>query len=220
MLKDWRIVTLCALAVAAAIWIYWWAASEFILSHEICSDPKIHDDCESYNVLRYSAWAFAKAVDHYSALITAAATIAIGYFTYTLKKSTDRLWGAADEQLRHMQTEAGRERMDRRRELDILEGNATAARELANVAQAALSQLERPYIFVFGVRAIKQDAETQDFFVEYSVANYGKMPAIIEAPHIGFEISDRGEPPIPVLLFDGHSLLARRLCSPASNGKK
>jgi hypothetical protein len=83
---------------------------------------------------------------------------------------------------------------------------AEASIRQAKIAETALVQLERPYIFIFGVRGIKQDSETQEFFVEYTVANYGKMPAIIEAPHIGFDISESGEPPLPTLMFDGHSL--------------
>jgi hypothetical protein len=84
---------------------------------------------------------------------------------------------------------------------------ADASIRQAKIAENALVQLERPYVFIFGVRGIKQDPESQEFYVEYTIANYGKMPAIIEAPHIGFEISDSGSPPMPPRLFDGHSLL-------------
>jgi hypothetical protein len=63
-------------------------------------------------------------------------------------------------------------------------------------------------VFIFGVRGIRQDKTSGDFFVEYTVANYGKMPAIIEAPHIGFDISDRAEPPMPPRLHDAHNLIA------------
>ena len=75
----------------------------------------------------------------------------------------------------------------------VMSADATTRQAMA--AEAALVQLERPYVFIFGVRGIKQDQQTHDFFVEYTVANYGKMPAIIEGPHIGFEISERAEPP-------------------------
>ncbi len=36
---------------------------------------------------------------------------------------------------------------------------------------------------------------------------FGKIPAIIEGAWIGFEISDRAEPPCPTLLNEDHSLL-------------
>jgi hypothetical protein len=220
--RHYRIAILAILVFAFATWIQWWASSGFILEHQICGETKDPDDCGSYNVIFYSAWRLAKAADHWGVLITAFATIAIGYFTYTLKQSTDKVWKISDDTLRHAISEAAQSRHDRWREelrfreqIDITSNAANAASMSANastrqahVAEAALAQLERPYIFVFGVRGIRQDPETQEFYVEYSVANYGKMPAIIETPHVGFVISDRGEPPIPPLLFDGHSLLA------------
>ena len=56
--------------------------------------------------------------------------------------------------------------------------SANAASPQAKIAEAAFIQLERPYIFIFDVKEFHLDGETSEFFVEYSVANYGKMPAI------------------------------------------
>jgi hypothetical protein len=98
MLRNWRTLLFFALIAVFAIWIQWWASLGFPLDHEICSEPKGSDDCGSYNVILYSAWAFGKTVDRWSALITAIATGAIGYFTLTLKRSTDRLWAESREQ--------------------------------------------------------------------------------------------------------------------------
>lgn len=94
MLKDWRIVVFLALALAFAVWIQWWASSGFILEHQICSEPNNQNDCASYNVLFYSAWLLGKAIDRWSALITAVATGAIGYFTWTI-------WRVHQNQLTH-----------------------------------------------------------------------------------------------------------------------
>ncbi len=84
---------------------------------------------------------------------------------------------------------------------------ATASDRQAKVAEDALTQLERPYVFIFDVKEFGFDPETAEFFVEYSVANYGKMPAIIEGAYIGFEFSDRGAPPTPTLMEDSHTLM-------------
>ena len=62
---------------------------------------------------------------------------------------------------------------------------ANAAIRQAKAAEDALTQLEKPYIFVFGVKQIFQDQSTNDFFVTYTVANFGKLPpAIIEGSTI------------------------------------
>ncbi len=91
---------------------------------------------------------------------------------------------------------------------DAAKEAAEASARQASIAENALTQLERPYVFIFGVRGIQQDRDSRDFFVEFTVANYGKMPAIIEALHIGFDKSDCAEPPMPPLLRDAHNLIA------------
>jgi hypothetical protein len=227
MLTNWRTLLLWALVAVFALWIQYWASSGFILEHQICGETKNPEDCGSYNVILYSAWRLAKALDHWTALIAAIATVAIGIFTYTLKRSTDKLWEAGERQLEHAKDEAFSASFNRLKEetrlqeqIEILRRSAEASAEHARIAGAALTQLERPYVFIFGVRGIKQDASSKDFFVEYTVANYGKMPAIIEAPHIGFVISERGEPPIPPLMFDGHSLMNSPILQAGEQRKK
>jgi hypothetical protein len=73
---------------------------------------------------------------------------------------------------------------------------ARAGKDAAEIAQRSLTDLEWPYIFIFGVRHFKQDSD-KDWFVEFTVANYGKMPAIIEGAWIDFVIDNAGEPPAP-----------------------
>ncbi|OIQ63832.1 hypothetical protein GALL_546260 [mine drainage metagenome] len=86
--------------------------------------------------------------------------------------------------------------------------SADAAAAQAKIAESALIQLERPYIFVFGVCEVKEDKEVNEFYVEYTVVNYGKMPAIIDGAWIDFVTDNAGQPPSPTLLYDGHSLLS------------
>lgn len=228
MLKEWRVCLFFLLAVLFAIWILWWASSGFPLAHEICGEGNAADDCPSYNVILYSAWRLAEAADHWGVLITALATGAIGYFTFTLKQSTDKLWQSSEDTLQHARSEASQARSDRWREsiqfreqLDITNRatnaavmSAQAGTRQAHVAEAALAQLERPYLFVFDI----SDLEADDYIdeagptgnlllsVTYSVANYGKIPAIIKYAQaiLGAGI----EPPMPERLYDGHTLVA------------
>jgi hypothetical protein len=92
MLKDWRITVFFALVLVFAVWIRWWASLAFPLEHEICGEAKAGNDCDSYNVILYSAWALAKSVDHYSALLTAIATVFVAWFTWTLYQSSEKMW--------------------------------------------------------------------------------------------------------------------------------
>jgi hypothetical protein len=94
-----------------------------------------------------------------------------------------------------------------RRSTEATERAALAATEQAHVARIALTQLERPYLFIFGVHHFQFDSETKEYFVEYTVANYGKMPAIIESPGIEFVIDNGGQPPLPTHVEESHSLM-------------
>src|SRR5262249_36392494 len=85
--------------------------------------------------------------------------------------------------------------------------SADASEKSAAVAHDALTQLERPYIFIFGAKQIFEAEDSKDFYTTYTVANYGKLPAIIEGAWIDWVISDKAEPPSPPLLEDGHTLM-------------
>lgn len=131
--------------------------------------------------------------------ITALATIAIAWFTYSLRQSTERLKESGEKQIRAMQAIALQQ--DERTQEAIRVSNRSAA-----AAERAITDLERPWIFVFGVRVGDRGTEAQGWFVEYTVANYGKMPAIIDSAYVGFEISEKAEPPFPLEVSGDHSL--------------
>ena len=76
---------------------------------------------------------------------------------------------------------------------------ARAATRQAKVAEDTLVKRERPYIFIYNVSALLEDTETNEFYVSYSVSNFGNIPAIIEGAWIGFEFSNAGAPPSPPL---------------------
>jgi hypothetical protein len=120
--------------------------------------------------------------------LLAAFTALLVAFTYRLWKSTDKLWIAGE------------------RQIGVAERSAT-------VAERALTDIERPYLFIFNISALRRIEEAYDFDEEqtynllrvtYSVANYGKIPAIIEQAAIGLSIFT--EPLDPVLADFNHAL--------------
>src|ERR1700734_3821912 len=169
MLKDWRKLLFWGGCAFFAGWILWWASSGYPLEGPICPNESAKYDCTSYNEIFYSAWQVAQFATHWSVLITAFATIAMGYFTFTLKESTDKLWIADEKQFTHVKKQASQAFLDRGADLnrlhdqmriaqqsaDAAKRTAEAAAQQAKVTEAALTQLERPYIFIFGVRGIR-----------------------------------------------------------------
>jgi hypothetical protein len=155
-------------------------------------------------------------IDRHDASITALATIIIAAFTFTLWQSTEKLWRAGEKQLRHAELEAQRARVNRLRDVEQLQEqmniarqNADAAGQQARTAEAALTQLERPYLFIFNVSRLKVDTLTEEgiiLTVTYSVANYGKIPAIIKYAQAILAVGI--DPPLPSLLPDNHTLRA------------
>ena len=62
--------------------------------------------------------------------------------------------------------------------------SAKAAKLSAEIANRALTDLERPYLYVSGVRTFKIEAETVgglEPFLQYTVSNHGRLPASIES---------------------------------------
>jgi len=76
---------------------------------------------------------------------------------------------------------------------------AKAATRQAKIAEDSLAKLERPYLFIFNVGRLKteklEDPEAEGsgddilLSVTYSVANYGKIPAIIKHAQAGLSVA-------------------------------
>ena len=87
---------------------------------------------------------------------------------------------------------------------DAAASAANAASRQADAAEKTLATIERPYVFIFGVRQL--DYNSPEFYVRYTVANYGKIPAIIDEVFAGFVPFDGGEMPLPLGKDDDHGL--------------
>jgi hypothetical protein len=77
----------------------WWGSSGFPTEYQVCEITNNGEHCGSYNILFGLVWKSVLILDRYGALITALATIAIAWFTLTLRRSTDRLWEAGEKQI-------------------------------------------------------------------------------------------------------------------------
>lgn len=133
--------------------------------------------------------------DWFVAVFTALLT----FVTYRLVSSTNKLWEAGERQIELARKTATAQSHD-------MQDSITAANRSAAAAERALTDLERPWLFAFGIKAVPIN-QLGEWTVEFTVANFGKMPAIIEHARIGFVISDRAEPPTPLFAEDDHDLV-------------
>jgi hypothetical protein len=86
---------------------------------------------------------------------------------------------------------------------------AEAGTRQARIAEESFAKLERPYVFIFGVRKFETERTRLVPFVRYSVANYGKTPAIIM--HAAAGISMGSGPDLPLRVDDTHQLFTARV---------
>jgi hypothetical protein len=95
--KRWTAIGCFGLILVVLI-----GASYFVpLYEDICdqSEQTGAKECAPYHLVTYTLWHLFKALDAASVAITALATFAIAWFTLTLRRSTDRLWKAGDDQM-------------------------------------------------------------------------------------------------------------------------
>jgi len=105
MRKGWRFVFwLGVIAVGAAVWISWWAASGFWIP--ICRDATGSDGCLSYDKIGAwtsqtsdYAWRVADLANRWAALIVAVFTVIVAIFAARLWRSTEKLWIATNRTL-------------------------------------------------------------------------------------------------------------------------
>jgi hypothetical protein len=99
MLK-FREIALIALAVSA-IWIVILVLQSDVTAYgEICEYTQTgQKECTTHHIILVVLWKIIKILNDAGVAVTALATIAIAGFTFTLKRSTDRLWNAGEGQL-------------------------------------------------------------------------------------------------------------------------
>ena len=133
-------------------------------------------------------------IDDYSALISALATIAIAVFTFTLWKSTDKLWKASDDQFRLAKETNDRQATEIKDQLAIARKASEAAQKSAEAAVATerarlyADVIEHNFLeCILDARANENTPQVDDKpivaaktpMARIKFKNYGKTPAIV-----------------------------------------
>ncbi len=95
---------------------------------------------------------------------------------------------------------------------------ANAAVTQANIAQRTFAVLERPYLYISGVRHFDLDEDPNGLWpvIRYRVANYGKVAAVIDAVYIQNCREEGAFPTQPMLTDLSDNLLADRILGPGA----
>jgi hypothetical protein len=124
---------------------------------DICDEVQNGQDavCHSYQAVPFVGFKIVQSLDKAGVAITAFATIAIALFTFTLKRSTDKLWAAGERQI-------------------------SAVEEANRISQQAIVAGQRAWLSVDGVKFIAPTKIGEDEYilrVEAVVKNVGQTPA-------------------------------------------
>jgi len=179
--------------IATALWsVVLWLVTDPQTYHQICEpDQYGHERCTPHSAL-YIGFVYLTYVIN-AATLTLAATVAIAYFTGTLKRSTDRLWEAGERQIMtsrqigriqaiqmRTQIKLARETADRQAgqiqsQIEIAKESADAAKIAAESAKAAVL----PSIGIHEIELCEPTADNPSVHIRYSVTNYGGGVAIV-----------------------------------------
>jgi hypothetical protein len=148
-------------------------SSDIAAHYEVCETTKEGaKECARYGVVGFAFREIGAALNDYNGLITAAATVFIAWFTLTLRRSTDKLWDAGNEQRLSAEAIA-------KRQSDEMQKSIAVANRAATVAERALVATDRAWIaisaeitenLVFGKDQIS-------IGIAFNLTNVGKSPA-------------------------------------------
>jgi hypothetical protein len=154
--------------------LFWFGAGLLAVGVSFLVFPPYEAYCESDNANDYYCTAYGVAValgsviEAHSGAITALATIFIGLFTYTLKRSTDKMWDASERQIKTTRQIATVEARQMRTSLKQAAESAGIAKEQVEIAKSQIEvakigifDLERAYLAA-GPTQIKVDFVASD----------------------------------------------------------
>jgi hypothetical protein len=143
-----------------------------IVPREICEQTgeQNQKQCATYGVPFVLAWSIGKALNWLAPLLGAFATIAIAYYTFSLKRATNNLWHASSEQANTALIAA------------------QAAKKSADVSESALNpfvtvEIDEAHICAILDRAdgAKIPVVVSNAYINFRFQNYGRTPAIVKA---------------------------------------
>jgi hypothetical protein len=202
-------------------------SSDIAARYEVCETTKDGaKECARYGVVHFALHEIGAALDSYNGLITAIATAFIAWFTWSLRRSTDKLWVAGERQFSHAQSEAKAADFHRTaqyeqitEQIEALKESAAAAEENAgatrhlvqNAERTSVSEL-RAYVTIVVGTAIYQERERNlRFEAKPLIVNTGRTPA----HNLGFQataaimaipLPDDFDFPIPAVRLGGAML--------------
>lgn len=141
--------------------------------------------------------------DSDAALVEYTGMLAI--FTCLLFVFTAALWLVTFQLSRDARKTSDRQASEMEKALAIAQESADAAKKSADVAEHALTNIERPYIYVSDV-GWKWDASNK-VVVAFTVANYGKLPGAIQNVRATLGTTSSGTPEIPRCVDESNPLL-------------
>jgi hypothetical protein len=222
--SEWRfIATLAAAALFPVSWITSQVPPCVIDASDYGTYYGQNQECPTFHVffIKLVAPIFEKLGD--PAWATVIATVAIAWFTFILKRSTDKLWDAGERQLQLAKETSNRQAVEIQNQIDIARESNRAAQKSADAAVAA--ERARFYI-VIKSHNLENFLQTAGRFpnsptmpfsfepvVEYAFKNYGKTPRIISEVSHGM-IVHRG-PPDPVYSVSGHLFVENMIAAGA-----
>jgi hypothetical protein len=187
----------CAVGVLAGLLVVAFESSDF--QGGICeyNQATKHEDCSIYSLFPFLLIQIGKTLNDYGVAITALATVFIGIFTLTLKLSTDKLWGAAKDQIAAAENAAKIQSADMNASIAVAK-EATNAAKLS--AQAAIN-VELPRLFATKIdielAALNLvDPETSLQKISVTITNYGRTPAFLYCESA--EMLPGPLPPVPI----------------------
>ncbi len=154
--------------------------------YEIClAEKTLERDCTSYQLVPFVAIKAIQVLDRMGGVLTALATIAIAWFTLSLRQATDRMWDAGERQLKLVADTSASQSRDMQSSIAAAENAAKAAQKSADT----LANTERPWIFISKISpaAIRDIAGGRyegtgvpvTIMLEATIKNYGKTPALM-----------------------------------------
>jgi hypothetical protein len=164
-------------------------------------------DCRALAVATAVVRRVVDFIDEHANIFIVLGTLAIAWFTFTLWQSTHRLWEASRDQ--------GRDTKD---SIAVAGDAASAAKLSAIVAKKALTDLERPHVYVSVVESgvemprpggtASGPAMAHLTRIVIEIANYGRTPAALTEIYWDVDTAESGSGPV---VIDPSSTETRKL---------
>jgi hypothetical protein len=141
---------------------------------EICKESAKsgEETCASYRLVPFLIIEIGKILDALGVAITALATIAIAWFTWSLRRSTDKLWDAGERQLQLLSETSASQSRD-------MQASINETRRIGEAQIRAYVDIRDAAVILIGMPGILNSQQRQDVqpIVRITAKNTGQSPA-------------------------------------------